>query len=194
MTKYFFWTIVVLSVALLFSVKSCSAYREERDRLGDNQRTLMSDVDFYRTRDSLSAAGVERLTLTNREFGRYCGELEKTVEALNVKVKRLQSVSRTATETRYVVETVVRDSVVPGGRRDTLRCVDYRDGWLTLVGCVAQGRFSGVVESRDTIVQVVHRVPRRFWFLRWGCKGVRQEVVSRNPNSRVVYAEYVELR
>lgn len=189
--KYLVFTIVALAVALSVAVRSCSTIRADRERLSDNQRTLMSDVEFYRTRDSLSAAGVERLTLSNREFSRYCGELERTVSDLNIRVKRLQSASRTATETKYVVNTVVRDSVVPG---DTLRCFDYRDAYLTLSGCIRDDRFSGVAESRDTIVQVVHRVPRRFGFIRWGTKAIRQEVVCRNPHARVCYTEYIELR
>ena len=47
------------------------------------------------------------------------------------------------------------------------------------------------VESVDTLRQVVHRVPRRFLFIRFGTKAVRQEIVSSNPHTRIVYAEYV---
>ena len=54
------------------------------------------------------------------------------------------------------------------------------------------GRFGGLpVESVDTLRQVVHRVPRRFLFIRFGTKAVRQEIVSSNPHTRIVYAEYV---
>lgn len=193
MKKYLVILVIVLAGALLFSVRSCNSVREDRNRLSDNQCALMNDVDFYRTRDSLSAAGVNRLTLTNREFKEYCGELERTVKSLNVKVKRLQSVSQTATETTYPVRTIVKDSIIPG-RRDTLRCIDYRDNYLTLSGCVSADTFSGLIQSRDTIIQVIHRVPRRFWFIRFGCKAVRQEVVCRNPHSRISFTEYIELK
>lgn len=193
MRKYLIMVIVVCIAALAFSVKSCMNIKADRERLSDNQRTLMSDVDFYRTKDSLSAASVERLTFTNQEFEAYCGELNKTVESLNLKVKRLQSVSQTGVETKYVVKTIIRDSLLPG-RTDTLKCIDYRDNYLTLSGCADRGKFSGVVESRDTIEQVVHRVPRKFWFIRWGCKAVRQEVVSSNPHSRITFTEYIELK
>lgn len=193
MRKYLIMVIVVCIAALAFSVKSCMNIKADRERLSDNQRTLMSDVDFYRTKDSLSAASVERLTFTNQEFEAYCGELNKTVESLNLKVKRLQSVSQTGVETKYVVKTIVRDSLLLG-RTDTLKCIDYRDNYLTLSGCADRDQFSGIIESRDTIEQVVHRVPRKFWFIRWGCKAVRQEVVSRNPHSRITFTEYIELK
>ncbi|MFR4044610.1 MAG: DUF6549 family protein [Odoribacter splanchnicus] len=40
----------------------------------------------------------------------------------------------------------------------------------------------------------MHRVPRRLWFIRWGTKAIRQEIISRNPYSRIAYTEYIELK
>lgn len=195
MMKYLLFIIVVLAGALTISVKSCQEVRKDRGRLSDNQRALMSEIDFYRTNDSLSVASVERLTLSNREFTRYCCKLEETVSNLNLKIKRLQSVSQTATETEYQVKTEIRDSIVElPGRIDTLPCIDYRNNYLTLSGCFKNNQFDGIIHTRDTIEQIVHRVPRKFWFIRWGTKAIRQEVISKNPYTRITYTEYIELK
>ena len=53
----------------------------------------------------------------------------------------------------------------------------------------AEGRGRSV----DTLRQVVHRVPRRFLFIRWGTKALRQQIVSSNPHTRIVYTEYVRI-
>ena len=156
-----------------------SEHRERR-RLEANQHSLLTDIQFYRTRDSLSA-----------------GELEKTVNALQLKVHRLQSASRTAVETHYPVTVRLRDTVVLRDTltvADTLRHLHYETPWLMLDGAVCGDLFRGDVLSRDTLVQVVHRVPRRFWFIRWGTKAIRQEVTTRNPYSRITYTEYLELK
>ena len=140
---------------------------------------------------------MERLTLSNREFREYAGELEKTVNALQLKVHRLQSASRTAVETHYPVTVRLRDTVVLRDTltvADTLRHLHYETPWLMLDGAVCGDLFRGDVLSRDTLVQVVHRVPRRFWFIRWGTKAIRQEVTTRNPYSRITYTEYLELK
>ena len=108
MTKYLLFMILVLATFLAVSVKNCQDIRTDRNRLSDNQRTLLADIEFYRTKDSLSVASVERLTLTNREFRKYAGELKKTVEELNLKVKHLQSASQSATEIKYLVKTKSR--------------------------------------------------------------------------------------
>lgn len=193
MKRYLIILLVALLTVMLISVRCCQSYRRERDRLADNQRTLMSRIDFYKTKDSLSAASVERLTLSNDEFREYCKDLEGQVKKLGLKVKRLQSVSQTATITEYPVKTIIRDSIIPG-KTDTLRCINFQNAYLTLSGCFESSHFNGLVENRDTIIQVVHRVPHRFWFIRWGTKAIRQEVISRNPYSRITYTEYIELK
>lgn len=191
--------VVVIAVIVAF-ILLWQLYRfehHERQRLEANQHSLLTDVEYYRTRDSLSAAGVERLTLTNREFRRHAGELEQAVEDLRLKVRRLQSASRTAVQTEYPVEVRLRDTVIVRDTvavADTLSRLHYVNPWVTLDGVIAGSLFRGRIESRDTLIQVVHRVPRRFWFIRWGTKAVRQEVTTRNPYSRITYTEYIELK
>ena len=64
---------------------------------------------------------------------------------------------------------------------------------MTVEGLVGRDTAACRVESRDTLVQILHRVPRRFLFIRWGTKAVRQEILSRNPHTKIVYAEYVKI-
>ena len=44
-------------------------------------------------------------------------------------------------------------------------------------------------QSRDTLLQVVRVIPKRFLFFRWGVKEIRQDVKVSNPNTSVVYNE-----
>ena len=76
-------------------------------------------------------------------------------------------------------------------RFDTVRSFRWRDPWVTVEGRIRGDSVACRVESVDTLRQVVHRVPRRFLFIRFGTKAVRQEIVSSNPHTRIVYAEYV---
>lgn len=191
MRKFFLY--FLLLIAFMVTIRTCSHYKTDRDRLSGNQQTLLSGIEFYRTRDSLSVASVERLTLSNREFSRYCSDLEKQVKVLNLKVKRLQSVSYTATKTEYEIKTILKDSVLLG-KIDTIQCLTYHDNYVTFAGCIEEKKFSGIIESRDTLIQIVHRVPRKFWFIRWGTKAIRQEIISKNPYSRICYTQYIELK
>ena len=186
--------IIILVIIIFFLSRSLHRQRQENDRLSSNQTALFQDISYYRTRDSLSAAGVEKLTLTKKELEQNCEALARDIKDLKIKLKRVQSVSQASIETEHIIHTVVRDSLIVRDRVDTLQCIDYHDNYLTLSGCIEHNHFSGHIMSRDTLLQVIHRVPHRWWFIKWGTKAVRQEIVSKNPHTHVVYSRYIELK
>lgn len=186
--------IIILVIIIFFLSRSLHHQRQENDRLSSNQTALFQDISYYRTRDSLSAASVERLTLTKKELEQNCEALARDIKDLKIKLKRVQSVSQASIETEHIIRTVVRDSLIVRDRVDTLQCIDYHDNYLTLSGCIEHNHFSGHIMSRDTLLQVIHRVPHRWWFIKWGTKAVRQEIVSKNPHTHVVYSRYIELK
>lgn len=197
MNKYLLAFIAALVMALCISISKCSDIRQDRNRLSRNQRSLLENISFYKTKDSLNAASIEQLTLTVKEFKEYFPELTETVRSLDIKVKRLQSVAQMVTEASYTITTPIVDSIIVRDTVEkpiTLKCIDYNNKYLQVVGCDENGVFKGSIHSVDTLVQVVHRVPRKFWFIKWGTKAIRQEVVSKNPYSKIVFTEYLNFR
>lgn len=193
MTKYFLPAIVLLCLAFGASVKSCRNARQECVRLEGNQQALLEKATYYRTQEGHSTAKVERLLLTNKELEEHRADLMKTVKELGLKIKHLQSASTTTTETRYVIQTELRDSIVYHDHfLDTLHCIRFDNPYLVLDGCMNQGKFSGYIKSRDTLVQIIHRIPRKFLCFRWGTKAIMQQVIARNPYSDITYTEYLE--
>jgi len=202
MTKYLIGVIIVLAFALLAMTKINNNNVKERDRLSENQAALLSDVKFYKMLDSLSAASVQRLTFTNRELKEHRRDLITTIEGMHIKVTRVNAASTTSVKSQNKIQVLVRDSIrileaIPyktQERIDTLQCIEYSDQWLTISGCQEKNEFTGIIESRNTIDQVIHRVPHKFLFFRWGAKAIRQEVVSRNPKSIITFTEYIEIK
>ncbi|MEG1886285.1 MAG: DUF6549 family protein, partial [Alistipes sp.] len=88
-------------------------------------------------------------------------------------------------------KTIVRDTVI---LRDTLRLFRWHDTWVRVEGLIGADSVQCRVESVDTLQQIVHRIPRRFLFFRWGTKAIRQEIVSTNPHTQIVYSEYIEMK
>lgn len=169
--------------------------KAEINRLNANQRSLQESISFYRTKDSLSAASVEVLSLTINEYKRTVFHKDRLIDELGIKLRRLQSVSKTATQQTYGLEVVLIDSIVfTQGPPDTVKCINLSDEWIRARGCVQDGIFSGKLVTYDTLVQAVHRIPRRFLGIPFGTKAIRQEIVSKNPNSQITYTEFIELR
>jgi hypothetical protein len=69
---------------------------------------------------------------------------------------------------------------------DVSAALPFRGG---LGGAVGAAAISLVV--RDTLTLVEHRVPRRFWFIKFGTKCVKREVVATCPYTEVVMAERI---
>ena len=65
--------------------------------------------------------------------------------------------------------------------------------WVTVDGIISADSVECRVESIDTLRQIVHRVPRRFLFIKFGTKALRQEIVSTNPHSKIVFTEYIKI-
>ena len=119
----------------------------------------------------------------------------KTAFLWGVKFKRLQAAATTATQTEVKVITQIRDSIVyRDGVLDSLKMFKWSDAWVDVAGEIRGRDVSLDVVSNDTIRQIIHRVPKKFWFIKWGTKAIRQEVVSSNPHTKITYTEYIELK
>ena len=163
----------------------------EAERLENNQTALTEQIDYYRTSLDKSAASVRALQLRCDEFRQMRAEDTQHIRELGIKIKRLESVARSAVQTELRVEVPLRDTVV---LCDTLRLFEWSDCWVGVRGVVGRDSVQCHVESVDTLRQVVHRVPRRFLFIKYGTKAIRQEIISSNPHTRIVYSEYIELK
>lgn len=190
--------LIYINMALLVAVVSLSCWlgnvRTEKKRLANNQEALLTDVEYYKTESGKNAASVLKLELSKSELERHCQDLTKTVEDLNIKISRIQSASTTVTKTEVEIQTVVRDSIVYRDLPISIKVINWRDPWIKLNGVLDGDTFSAKIESVDTLQQVVHRIPKKFLFIKWGTKAIRQEVVSSNPHSKIVYTEYIELK
>lgn len=167
----------------------------EKERLEANQTALLSKVDYYTTKSGKSAADVRKLTLTVDELKQYNAQLKKTAEDLGIKLKRVQSASTTGVRTEIKFITQVRDSIV---YRDSItapvKYFSWRDPWVNVSGIMERDSVDMNVTSVDTLTTIVHKIPHKFWFIKWGCKAIKQTVVSSNPHTKITYNEYIEVK
>ena len=112
----------------------------------------------------------------------------KEIESLGICLRRTESYAKSAITTTIVDTVVVHDSL-----SEPYRYFTAADAWSKVEGILYDDSLSYAVHSVDTLHQVAHRVPRKFWFIRYGTKAIRQEVWSSNPNTELVYTEYIEL-
>lgn len=195
MTKILLGINALLILMLCLFAAGFQNERAEKERFKANQTTLLSEVEYWATENEKSAADVLKLTLTVDELENSNVRLRQTAEELNIKLKRMQSASTTATENEVRIITQVRDSIV---YRDSVvmavKAFDWADPWTSVSGVIEADSVNVSVCSVDTLTTIVHKIPKRFWFITWGCKAIKQTVVSANPHTKITYNEYIELK
>lgn len=186
---YILCAIVLVLAWLLFSQE-----RAEKERYKANQTALLSDVAYYKTENERNVASVRALTLTKSEIETYNKNLAERCDELEISLRRLISANITNMQTDYHLVGELRDSIVLRYNTiDTLRCMDYDDSYLTFSACVdSAGMYVADIVSRDTVTAIVHRIPRRFLFFKFGTKEVRQEVYCANPRTQIITTQYIE--
>lgn len=182
--------LIAIGATLLSGVVLRGLY-EENERLKRNCEALSEDVTLYRTRAGESAASVQVLELKLSEFRKQHQADTERIRALGISLRRAESYAKSAMEQRYADSVVLRDTVI---LHDTVRLFEGGDRWSHIAGIIAGDRLSYDIHTVDTLHQVVHRVPRKWWFFRFGTRAIRQEIWSSNPNTQLVYSEYVELK
>ena len=194
MKKFLFWGAVTFLAALVVSVVVIRNLYDENMRLRNNQYSLLQGVTLYRTKANESAARVVALELSVAEFKEYRARDAEIIRSLGLRLRRAESYAVSATESRYDATVMLRDTIIVRDTvRDTVRLFSDGDTWSNIAGRVHGDSLSYSLRSVDTLRQVVHRVPRKFLFFRYGTKGIRQEIWSSNPHTELVYTEYVEL-
>lgn len=114
-------------------------------------------------------------------------QLKKTLEDIKVKEKCVNSASITASET----ETTINTSVITA---DTVSYFNWNDPWVSLVGKIKDQEVTCKVRSNDTLIQVIHRVPKRFLFFKFGTKEIRQTIQSTNPHTSLKYSTVLQFK
>ena len=167
---------------------------KENERLRRNEHALMHGVEYYRTESDRSAASVAVLEMEVAEFRELHREATKEIASLGIRLRRAESVARGVAVTTLSDTVVLRDTIV---LRDTVsvtaRHFALADAWNRVEAILFGDTLRYAVRSIDTLHQVVHRVPRKLLFIPYGTKAIRQEVWSSNPNTELVYTEYIEL-
>lgn len=186
------------SVAATLLLVACGLYlhhsTREVARLRNNNKALSSETKLYKTRFDESAASVVAMQLRIEEYRKQHAEDLKRIRELGVRLRRVESIATSASQTKIEVSTPIHDTIfLDRLLPDTATLFRWSDSWVHIEGLIRNGNAECHIESVDTLRQVIHRLPHRWWFIRYGTKAIRQEISSSNPHTQIVYSEYIEL-
>lgn len=175
-----------------------SVLKERAEDLEKNQKVLLSEVENYRTKDSLQVAQVGQLILSQKELKNSYKELYKLLKTL--KGDKVESVTTTNTETNSFFKEKVRDSIVYRDR-DTLqvKVIHYNDSWTRFDGVLIKDSLSVKIQNRDSLLVVTSIEKKKFLGIKmpiWlsGYRRRTQQVLSKNPNTKVENVQFITIK
>ena len=191
-------TKLLLAATLLVATLALTTHHYYRtsQRLREDRTALLARLDRqFTTHDSLRAH-CEVLRLEREEFRQLYRAENEQLKKLRIRLRRVESMATSATQTTFRAEVPLADSLRitrhdTAPLIDTLRRFVWRDRWNLVEGFIENDSIHCRVRTIDTLHQVVHRIPHRFLFFRWGTKALRQEIRSSNPSTQIVYTEYL---
>lgn len=194
--------LVLIPLALVVAFKECHDLRGEAERTKENQDVLLHNgrVEIGRTQSGRPRASVSAITLKTSDLKRNPDSLlAVNRKELKIKNSRIMAAATTSTTTQVDVKAAIQAvphdtcSRLSGPYRppDVSQTVSWSDPWITLRGNIEGDSMQMHIESRDTLQMIVHRVPKKFLFFRYGTKGVRMEVVGQNPHSQLSYPKVI---
>lgn len=180
--------ILLLGVAALFN--QWKKERSERIRLSENQTTLLTDMRVLKA----NQVEVGRLRLERDEFKKMSGDLGDELRKANIKINRQKSIIDTKVNVTIPIETeFIRDTATIEGHIDTVRCIKIINDHLKLDVCDVNNIAVGTIQVPIRLIHAAEPIPKfKWWFIRWGVKGVKLNVYTPNEYAEIEYIRYIE--
>ena len=195
-TKIEIGVAVILAVTLCFTIAQNYRIRkmaEERERYRNNTEALLTEVDKYKTRDSLNAAQILTLQLSVKEYERFRAEDAALIRTLKANNRDLAAVNKTQAQTIIELSAIPRDTVIISNT-DTVKAIAVHcgDQWYDFDGVLTDDNFSGRLVNRDSLMVVeTVKYKRCFFFKTKKIKDRKVDVVSRNPHTEIMNVEHI---
>lgn len=193
------WTIILLLVGLLVVlVARLDSVEKQRDLYHNNQTVLLDSVRKYKVADSLNAAQVKQLVLTNKEFKQNFRELYDLVGEL--KTGKVESVHQVTKTTETQIKTIIRDSVAV---RDSVvirgKGFTYADNWTDMKGFIYEDTVDVKYKNHEALALAISYVKKRFLGIKlpiwlFGYKTMQVDAVSNNPNTTIDDVTYITIK
>lgn len=172
-----------------------------------NIESLMLGTDTLRLKNNQQALEVRNLQLTAQDFQVYKKDAMQTIENMGIKIKNLQSYSRTDMTIKIPVEGKVKlqsqnpqeneladEDSIDDCLEDYVAVIDIHQPYLDVQGTIIGDSISLSVNTEVKLEQAATVIPKhKFLWWSWGVKGIKQIITTDNPYVEIKYSEYINI-
>ena len=187
--KYLAILCLAMGLTIYFGYKHTIRLKSSLKTAQNNFAQSQTELKAWKSKYGVSVSEAKTYKLTVEQLKEYRAKDAEVIKSMGLKLKNIQSIHTVVTNTEYKIITEVRDSIV----RDTLiPCIDYKDRFISINGCIDNKKFTGNVHTTDS-VYTVPEIVYKGWFIFKRAKGVRLLTTNTNPNATITFNEYVEI-
>lgn len=187
MRKTILYVIIVFAIIIMAGGGSYAIRKQYQKEISDLKYQLAHAQQFVplerdTIRDTVEAVTSPVITAELSALRKQHIIDEQLISDLGLKLKQMDAVQTTVTETKDTAKAEFDDSA---------RVFCYDDNWSHLQFRLRDSTF--YYNIRDSLTTVVyHEYKHRFLWWRWGVKGYKVKVVNFNPHSTIRYNTYVK--
>ena len=185
-------------IMALVILAACYIYfshlKNENKRLKANQETLLDSVKSFKVSDSLKAITVGNLELSLKQFKKY--HIDDAILIKQLKGQKPEVAIKPSIQTKYKVRTELKDSII---YKDTLKTILYKSKWNYISGFINKDTINLNIINYDELLITESLQKKKFLFFRlpisiFGYKRKVLNVISKNPNTKIISAEYITIK
>lgn len=183
-------TVIVLAACYI----SFSHLKNENKMLKANQETLLDSVKSFKVSDSLKAITAGNLELSLKQFKKY--HADDAILIKQLKGQKPEVIIKPSVQTEYKVRTELKDSII---YKDTLKTILYKSKWNYISGFINKDTINLNIINYDELLITESLQKKKFLFFRlpisiFGYKRKVLNVISKNPNTKIISAEYITIK
>lgn len=198
LSKFCIGVILWLTIWVAGLVIKVHQVKKELSRVENNYNALAFENEEFKSSLGRSTLQCRDLQLTNSELKENNEELQSKLKGALSKIKESAKdlgISTSRIERAEVVESkTIVEVNTEVETTDSTKTFKWNDGYVKVEGLLYKDSVNCLVESNDTIIQILERVPKRFLFFKFGTKYIRQSIQSLNPHTKLVYATSITIR
>lgn len=169
---------ILLAGLLYFAFEKIAKQKLELVRQDGNIKALNETARSFRTTAGDYAEEARQLKLERDELEQYNADLYNKVREAGVKIRELQSVTRSETNLKIdtVVETVILNKALTA---------NYSDGWNDIKIVARDDSTNIAFHSKDTLDVIGSVKQKKFLFFRIGKPTQKITVSNKNPKNEI---------
>lgn len=185
---------IIAIIILATCYISLNHLKNENKRLKANQETLLDSVKSFKVSDSLKAIAVGNLELSLKQYKKY--HTDDAILIKQLKGQKPEVIIKPSIRTEYKIRTELKDSII---YKDTLKTILYKSKWNYVSGYIAKDTINLSITNYDELLIAESLQKKKFLFFRlpisiFGYKRKVLNVISKNPNTKIISAEYITIK